>query len=447
MQTQRPKQLNANDSVRIEKLVHGGWGLGRLAGGKVALVAEALPGEEVRIRLLREAGGHVEATIDTLLVASPERVEPPCPYYADCGGCNLQHTEYATQLRMKAAIVAENLQRAGLVLSQDCLAPTLPSPQQFGYRHRLRLHLQEGGLLGFYRRRSRSVVPVTRCLLATDGINSTLSHLAQKIDLALLAHIATALTLSQCPASGRIFLMLHTKKQAGTNILQTVTRMLAPQADFVLTHKGQGVHPQAVGEDVEHTAAYLCQHFSHSRLNYELRYSPGSFFQVNCQQNARLVALAMEAAATPARALDLFCGAGNFTIPLALLGAHVLGVEYSKESCAWAQMNSQLAGLSQIRFRSTDAVTELNRLVRRQERFDIILLDPPRQGLGKAAALLPQLAPQRIVSISCDPATHARDLRLMLTGGYTLNNILPLDMFPQTHHIEMLAILDKTKRS
>ena len=439
MQTQRPKQLNANNSVRIEKLVHGGWGLGRLTGGKVALVAEALPGEEVRIRLLRETGGHVEATIDTLLVASPERVEPPCPYYANCGGCNLQHAGYAAQLRMKAAIVAENLQRAGLALPQDCLASTLPSPQQFGYRHRLRLHLQEGGLLGFYRRRSRSVVPVTRCLLATEGINNTLSHLAQKTDLALLARVATALTLSQCPASDRVFLMLHTKKQADTNILQTVTRMLAPQADFVLTHKGQGVHPQA--------AAYLCQHFSHSGLNYELRYSPDSFFQVNCQQNARLVSLAMDAAAAPARALDLFCGAGNFTIPLALLGAHVLGVEFSKESCAWAQTNSQLAGLSKIRFRSTDAAMELGRLVRRQERFDTILLDPPRQGLGKAAPLLPQLAPKRIISISCDPATHARDLRLMLAGGYALSSILPLDMFPQTHHIEMLAILDKTEPS
>ncbi len=442
-----PEALRAGDgeTVHIDRLVHGGWGLGRLPGGKVALVTGALPGETVRIRILKDGNSHVEAAVSALLHSAPERISAPCPHYADCGGCNLQHADYAAQLRMKTEIVAENLRRGGLEEAAECLAPALPSPQPLGYRHRLRLHLQERGRVGFHRRRSNRVVPVERCLLATEGINAVLTALAaltQEADLSLLSRCGHALSLAQCPASDRIFLILHTRTKLPASLAQGLKSLLAPLADVVCTTKGQCLHPQEGPKSAAAPPA-LRQHFSHTGLNYSLSWAPDGFFQVNCQQNAQLVALAMEAAGPGQRTLDLCCGAGNFSIPLALLGAEVLGVETCASSLHWARENARQAGLRDIRFTGADAAKELARLCRQQARFDTILLDPPRQGLGRAAALIPGLAPRRIVSISCDPATHARDLRLMLAGGYRLVRILALDMFPQTHHIETLALLER----
>jgi len=134
---------------------------------------------------------------------------------------------------------------------------------------------------------------------------------------------------------------------------------------------------------------------------------------------------------------------GNFSIPLGLQGAQVTGIEHNQESIHWAGRNSSEAGLLQARFIAGDVEQQLNQLIARNKRFDCILLDPPRQGLGKVAALLPQLGPQQIISISCDPATLARDLRLLTGSGYRIAQITPVDMFPQTHHIESVALLER----
>lgn len=448
----RPRMMPSKDSeqkemgqaVRIEKLVHGGQGLGRLPDGKVVLVEGALPGEEVRICVLKERGSHLEAAVAAVLEASAERAAAPCPFYADCGGCNLQHAVYAAQLRMKTEIVAESLQRAGVEMTEAVLAPAKPSPQQFAYRYRLRLHLGDDGSFGFHRRRSNSLVPVDRCLLATEGINAALGRIAQERQcIAQLAPYAQALEFNHCPASGRIALVLHGSNLRDGRVLKPLSRMcacLGGMADWISTAQGQVLYPLGMaGQDL-----FLRRQFSHSGLSYELRWPPHAFFQVNCRQNEELVTLAMDAADAPKMALDLFCGSGNFSIPLALLGAQVLGIECSAAGIRWARRNGKEAGLGRIRFIATGAAAGLARLSREGARFDTILLDPPRQGLGKAAALLPQLQPRRIVSISCDPATHARDLRLMQAGGYRLIRLIPVDMFPQTHHIETLAVLERT---
>lgn len=438
-----PEQIPIQEPVRIEKLVHGGLGLGRLSAGKVVLVEGALPGEEVHIRVMQEQGSHVTAAVEAVLDASPERISAPCPFYADCGGCNIQHAEYTAQLRMKTAIVRESLQRAGLDMTQVILDPTRPSPQQFGYRYRLRLHLRQDGALGFHRRRSNDLVPVDRCLLATDGINTALSRLVQSKQLvARIAPNAHAFEFNQCPQSGRIALVLHTKK-AQNRSLKALARLCAPLAgavDSVGTAQGIVLHPS----EKESKGVLLRRQFRHSGLSYELCWQPHSFFQVNCLQNESLVALATSMAAAGRRALDLFCGSGNFSIPLALRGAQVLGIESSPTAIRQARHNAAVTGLATIRFTCADASAELAHLYCEGARFDTILLDPPRQGLGKAASLLAKFQPRRIVSISCDPATHARDLRLMLAGGYRLIQVIPFDMFPQSHHIETMAVLEQT---
>jgi len=188
------------------------------------------------------------------------------------------------------------------------------------------------------------------------------------------------------------------------------------------------------------------QDFAPRGLQYHLRWDHRCFFQVNTLQNAQLIALVLDllpAMPTPATALDLYCGMGNFSLPLAMTGLTVTGIEQNRASIHWAQTNSRAAGLTDARFLAGDVERRTQALAAADARFDLILLDPPRQGAGKAAALLPLLRPAHILSISCDPATLARDLSLIVPQGYRITRLIPVDMFPQTHHIESVALLER----
>jgi 23S rRNA (uracil1939-C5)-methyltransferase len=192
--------------------------------------------------------------------------------------------------------------------------------------------------------------------------------------------------------------------------------------------------------------ADLSQHFTVLGHSYRLEWDHRCFFQVNPRQNIQMIERALGLLKIGPRsfsALDLFCGMGNFSIPLGLMGAQVTGIEHNRRSIHWAEHNSRQADLPGARFIAFDVEQQLKILAVRNQRFDCILLDPPRQGLGKASALLARLGPQRIISISCDPATLARDLRLIMDSGYRLSRITPVDMFPQTHHIESVALLER----
>jgi 23S rRNA (uracil1939-C5)-methyltransferase len=423
-------------TVDIKKVVAGGKGLARLANGQVALVAGVLPDETVTIRATRQHKGFVEAEVVRIDQASPDRTPAPCPYYGRCGGCDLQHASYPAQLKIKKQILSESLQRAHLPLPQVFLS-TLPSPLPFAYRSRVRLHLDATGQLGFHQATSNAVVPIRRCLLATDPINRVLGSLYESEWPTRLTGQISGIELIHNPADDRVVLVLLPIRD--TTVDSTLMTQMAGMADevVVLGMSKKPVSPPAVP---------LAQRFSPHGLDYRLEWDHRCFFQVNSQQNAQLIELALDFLPRHPQsyhALDLFCGIGNFSVPLALRGARVTGVEHNRRSIFWAQENSLRAGLSTTRFIAADVERQLRTFVHQQARFDCILLDPPRQGLGKAAALLAKLTPERIISVSCDPATLARDLALITAEGYQLTRLIPVDMFPQTHHIESIGLLER----
>nr|WP_320009954.1 class I SAM-dependent RNA methyltransferase [uncultured Desulfobulbus sp.] len=425
-------------TLTIHKLIHGGKGLGTLADGMVVMVPGALPGEQVTVRETKKHRGHMEAELITVDKTAPERITPPCPYYGQCGGCNLQHAEESSQLRFKEEILQESLQRAGIVLTPEQQGVPLASPQSFGYRHRIRLHLDHQGNLGYHQNATNQVVPIRRCLLAAEPINEVLETLVDKGIAAKLAGSIDALELLLSPADGALSLVFHPLRGVSAKSLAGYGSLLKDLVQHLVIEQKKGDQPYQ-------QAAHLAQDFSVGELIYRLRWSTGCFFQVNVAQNARLIELTMEVAQKlerPFTLLDLFCGMGNFSLPFALSGAKIFGIDQNRESIAWAEANSDALDV-ETRYKAADVGQQLQRLVRKERTFDCILLDPPRQGLGKTAALLPQLSPQMILSISCDPATHARDLKAMMEGGYHLVQITPIDMFPQTHHIESLAVLER----
>lgn len=427
-------------TLTIHKLIPGGKGLGVLADGMVAMVDGVLPGETVVLRETKTHRGHLEGRLVRVVEPSPDRIIPPCPLYGRCGGCDLQHARYDAQLRIKRDIVQESLSRAGCALPDDQPLPAVASPRQFGYRHRIRLHLDETGNLGFHQATSNQVVPVQRCLLATEPINQVLAALVAGSHADHLKKVFGELELLHSPADDRVLMVLHPRPGVSDKFC---AEQCAPLQELAEVSVRAGIK---AGRGHEVFSTPLCQEFHTGGDTYQLSWSPACFFQVNTLQNQQLVNLAMTALTAhrfPATYLDLFCGMGNFSLPLGLRGTRVLGIEHNRHSIHWAQMNTDANHQTNLHFLAQDVESALKKCIRNHEQFEAILCDPPRQGLGRAAALLPRLNPRLIVAISCDPATQARDLKTLTTQGYHLVQITPVDMFPQTHHIESLALLER----
>jgi len=422
-------------TVRIDKIIAGGMGLARTEAGQVIMSGFVLPGELVLLRELKRKSGYIEAELVQVLEPSSERVHPRCPLYGECGGCDLQHASSSEQLRIKHAIVTEAMQRAHVPLPALGIAKVLPSPQQWGYRHRVRLQLSPSGQLGFCRRRSHELAVISSCPIATDEINTTLRQLHELGCLHGLAALSQELELHCSPLDRCITLLLKAQAELPAAIVQHLATCTSID-QIACTHQGTFRHLYSRSNP----AKPLQQHFSLADHSWLLSWSAGCFSQVNPQQNMQLVRLLLNMAG-PVQGqdvLDLYCGMGNLSLPLALSGGTVLGVEGSQESVRWAQSNARQAGLHP-RFVTADVPAYLRQMVKAQQRAEIILLDPPRAGIGPAAALLPALRADQLLYVSCDPVTLARDLALLSSKGFSLTALTPLDMFPQTSHIEAAA--------
>ncbi len=428
--------------LKIKKVIAGGRGLALCDDGMVAMLPGVLPGEVVLARTVKALRGHREMEMVQVLEPSADRAAPPCPLYGDCGGCDLQHAAYPAQIHLKREILREALERTHLHLPDGQPEPTLASPQILGYRHRIRLHLDGEGRLGFHRIASNQVVPLASCPLATTAINQALANLNAGNWPQRLASQLSSLELIECPATGRVLLVTHRREQAPP-VDDAVLGQLAALADGVATASSSGDKHAANGMA---SPFPLRQDFALGRLRYSLAWDHRCFFQVNARQNVRLLELALELldpATGGGSVLELFSGMGNFSVPLALAGATVHGIEHNLSSLGWAEANCQTAGVRTASFSSGDVDRRLHKLLHQGRRFDTIVLDPPRQGLGRTSSQLIELGPRHILAISCDPATQARDLHLMCESGFHLVRIVPVDLFPQTHHIESAALLER----
>ena len=440
-------------TVVIEKLVPGGLGLGRLDEGIVVLVRYVLPGEKVLVREEDRKKDYIAATLREVLAPSPDRIEPPCPVYGRCGGCDLQHAGPEAQIRLKKALLADSLQRgAGNLFSGSPLSieDPLAAPEQFNYRQRLRLQVDRAGRYGFFRPESHILEPILHCLLARDELNTVLRLLRASDPFSELARHCNAFELLFNPAENDTVLLLHfLRKPRPADCLLSAG----------LAHDTNGLG--AILMQVEGYGLYdpLAQTFpanppilSHTmaieeiKTDFILSWEAGGFCQVNLEQNSNLVnlVLAMVASGPHNRILDLYCGYGNFSLPVAKIGTEVLGIDAQNAAIRSSQRNALRNGIHNCRFEKNQVPAAVTSLGAAGRTFETIILDPPRQGAPETAALLPKLGPERIIYISCNPATLARDLAVLMPAGYQLSRLVPVDMFPQTHHLETIALLKRT---
>ena len=421
----------------IEGLSHEGRGVTRW-GGKILFVEGALPGETVTVRLRREQSRHAEAQVAELRTRAPERREPPCIHYGDCGGCQMQHLAPEAQLQAKQAGLLEQLARSGVQPRK--LLPPVASPSQ-GYRHRARLGVwyeRDGSvILGFRRKGRRELIAISDCRVLTPTLNRLLSPLQT-----WLSSLQSRKAISHIEA-------LASDDEAAL-VLRELTPLSPPDL-IALEALGSEFQCHIWRQtDERETLLDLAGRPCDPRMGYtlpefdvQLSFHPGDFVQVNPSVNRAMVTQAMNLLALqPGQTmLDLYCGMGNFSLPMARCGARVMGWEASQTMVERARENARANGLSHLEFGCTNlARPSARRLKGGLGNPDGVLLDPPREGARQVLPCLAQLSPARLVYVSCNPATLARDAADLAAQGYDLQALGVLDMFPHTQHSESMAL-------
>jgi 23S rRNA (uracil1939-C5)-methyltransferase len=417
------------------------------AAGRPVFLPFTAPGDEVLAEVLA-GGGAAHATPLRILRDGPGRVVPPCPHFGPgegedrlCGGCEWLHLRYELQLEAKERGLVEALRRIGrLPPGSYPLRPVAPSPLPWRYRSRAKFHLDPGsGRLVFFRRRSHEAVRLRECHLLEPGLDALREAMGPAIVRARIRPGEVALEWSAHERRGAALLRNVDTGDGGRRRAADLLADVPSLAGVVLEGEGDGRRPRAmavVGDPAlrhERVPGVPEAGLSRSR--------PDVFQQANRLANATLVREALAMLAPDGQdVLELFCGAGNFTGPLAERATSVSAVEVQGPALELAR--ADLSGRN-VRFYAGDSLVVASALAREGKRFGAVLLDPPREGMKGLGPLLRDLAAPRAVYVSCDPATLARDLRGAIDAGYRAASVLPVDMFPQTHHVEALVLLER----
>lgn len=418
----------------IERLAHDGRGIAH-EGGRTWFVAGALAGETVEARVLAARSQIVEARVERLIATSELRREPPCALAGRCGGCTLQHLAQAEQVALKQRSLADQLHRLAALEPREWAAPLLGS--EFGYRRRARLAVRYDPksrhlAVGFRAAASQSIVDVDACPVLVQALQPLLAALPGVLRSLQRPQAIGHVELFHGTASA--LLVRHT--QPLSEVDRQALRSLCAEQDTQLWWQGEG-EPQADGE-----AAALGYRLQDEALT--LAWRPGDFVQVNAEVNAAMLAQALDWLAPGAdeRVLDLFCGLGNFALPLARRCAEVVGVEGVQAMVERATANAAANGLDNVQFHRADLSAPLGEASWARGGFAAVLLDPPRDGAAAVVGQLRSLGARRVLYVSCNPATLARDAALLAQQGYRLTRAGLLDMFPQTAHVEAMALFE-----
>lgn len=420
--------------LTIEKLVYGGDGLARLPAdehgrGKAAFVPFVLEGETVEASLVEQKRGFARGRADSIVQASPLRVAPKCPYFAECGGCHYQHTGYAHQLEIKAAILKENLRRiAKIELSTDLVLH--PSPDwNYRNRSRLQVRIDPQFALGYYKFNSHQMLPVEQCPISSPLINRALAAVWQLGRVGKLGPGIQEIEFFANAEDSELLLQLHVtdiRRQAAMQVAEEI-RTALPEATGISILRSLPGH----GSEPEQIVALGAENLAYRTQQASYRVSQGSFFQVNRHLVDELVRT-VTGGHSGDMALDLYAGVGLFSTILARSFAQVIAVESSPTSHLDLVHNSP----SNVRTvpKSTEQFLEG---VAEKLRPGFVVVDPPRTGLGETVVRrLAGLGAGRMVYVSCDPATLSRDLAGLLGAGYRIHQAHVVDLFPQTYHLE-----------
>ena len=423
--------------LKIERLANDGRGIG-FVEGRTWFVAGSLAGEEVEARVLGAHGKVVEARTERVFQASPLRRPAPCKHFGRCGGCSVQQMPHDEQLALKQRMLAEQLSRVAGVEPEEWAAPL--TGDEFAYRRRARIAVRWDVRskqldVGFRAASSQDIIAIEECPVLVQALQPIMTALP-----AMLRSLGKPQALGHVElfsGSANALLLRHTAPLAEND--------LATLKAFCDAHGAQlWLHGEGEPQPVDPSAALG---YRLAPWNLALAYRPGDFVQVNAQVNTAMISQALDWLEPRAdeRVLDLFCGLGNFALPLALKSREVVAVEGVETMVQRATSNAASNDLHNVKFYQADLSQPLDKAAWVAEGFRAVLLDPPRDGAFEVVRNLKALGAERLLYVSCNPATLARDTVELIRQGYRLKRAGILDMFPQTAHVEAMALFEASK--
>lgn len=427
--------LSQQVEITIERLGVHGEGVASYHGFTL-FVEGALPQERVRARVTSVRKNFGRAEILERLTSSPHRVTPVCPLFGRCGGCQIMHLSYEEQLAAKRQRVVDALQRIAKIDVE--VLPCIPSPKPLAYRNKIQLPVGENLRLGLYARHSHDLIEMEKCAIHTDLGEKVLVEV-QRLLKKHEAHDVKHLLLKTAVKTGQVLLILVTRSASLLTKLAEEILQSVPEVKGVV----QNIHPEESNVILSSQFRPLAgqEAIEESLCGFTFKVSPASFFQVNPEQAEALYQKVVEYAELTGkeRVLDAYCGVGTLSLVLARAAKEVVGVESVAFAIADARENAKRNKITNVEFicgRAEESVSQI-------KHADVAVLNPPRGGCESAFLdALVKFKPRRIVYVSCDPATLARDLQILTQKGYTVKQVQPFDMFPQTMHVETVTVCE-----
>lgn len=442
MSRRRRKSLPVEPvQCEIEKLSHDGRGIA-YQNGKIQFVDGALPGESVVAKVVSSRSKFDELRTIEVLTASPERTTPPCNFADLCGGCSLQHMAGDAQIEFKQQTLSENFAHFGGVEPLHW-EPPMRSPD-LAYRRKARLGVRfvpkrDSVLVGFREKRNTFLTDITECVVMDPRIGERITEIRELL-YGLEAHNTIPQIEVACGDDAAALVFRNMEALSGQDYEALVSFGQAHDLHIYLQPKGPDTVHRIWPAEGEERLSYRIEAF-----DLTLKFHPMDFTQVNAEINQKMVARAVEwlELKPEDRVLDLFCGLGNFTLPLARRAGQVVGVEGDDAMVVRGRENASFNGLDNVTFWGADLQADFTSEPWAAEGFDKILIDPPRSGAQEICEYLVKFGAKRIVYVSCNPATLARDAGVLVSKGYALVRAGVMDMFPHTTHVESIAVFER----
>ncbi|MBI5181190.1 MAG: 23S rRNA (uracil(1939)-C(5))-methyltransferase RlmD [Nitrospirae bacterium] len=431
---------NNKIELHIERLVYGGKGLGRY-NNMVVFVPDVITGEKALVEIRTRKKDYAEAELIKILKPSPFRITPPCPIYHNCGGCQWMHMDYPFQVQAKREMLSETFKR---ILKTDDIAiqPLIPSSSPLNYRQRVQFKVQhENGnyQIGYYKRETHQLVDVDKCLLLRPLLNKALKKIREMLNSGKITQLENLEELHMHCSSDEMAMVFilyadEISKDTLNNLFKEIKEAVSEALGIIFIDKYK-------------KRIIAGNPFIEEELQgVSFRISADSFSQIDWEQNKSLVKLALDYIGSERykNGLDLFCGIGNFTLFIAKNADNVIGIDSGKTAIDDAQYNSKKNLIKNTRFMYNDVKYRMASLLAEGSCFDLVLIDPPRNGVEKDSVnLIVKFQPSKIIYISCNPVTLLRDIAHFKAKGYEIKRLQAVDMFPQTYHIETVAELVK----
>lgn len=451
------KQINKNDDIQLEitGLTAEGSGIGRYEGMAV-FVAGAAVGDVAEVHIIKVSKKYAVGKINRLLTPSPDRTAPACPVYSQCGGCVFSHMTYESELEAKWSRVNDAVRRIGhLEITPE---PIVGADAPERYRNKSQLPVKiEGGVVsvGYYAQKSHRIINCTDCLLQPAAFKAGIE--------AFKTWAKSARVSSYDETTGKgLIRHFYLRKAFGTNEIMAcvvINATALPKEQLLvdlLREALPGLKSVVVNINMANTNVILgktsktvwgADFLTDELLGMKFRISPNSFYQVNHDQTEKLYTIVKESAAlTGSEVLaDIYCGAGTIGLTLAKDAKQLIGLEIVPQAVENAKMNAEINNIKNAHFFCCDAQEGAKELIEKSILPDVVIIDPPRKGADTALiGAITEMHPKRIVYVSCDPATLARDLALFREQGYETKALTPVDLFPRTAHVETVAVLERT---